>query len=341
MSSTCDAQAATSVQTPRQFFDLPPEIRNKIYSFVYQEILIYCTDKPDPRPNKNMKSRLNHVTPGYSLLLALRQMYNETKPYLNAAPISIAGDRDGALNVGDFPEEVRQCVYNLTSFDSWTYGKAFGFMRVSGDDWLDPTLLPNLREVWMAPNCTGGKYFRFPFRDWLQLVLSLLPKPGTSLEKHAVGRGGPVVVESLTTTDGGSQIAHTHSFSADRTMRASVEEMYNLLREENFVMKIPYKFEISGMDVSHRVESILGRDVLFQEWFELVVTWDSDGVRIDELPEVSERTWWKDPQGFMIYENLPDGQNCLELWSCEEPEKGKDPDAYRDRCSQIWAQLKW
>ncbi|KAJ9614342.1 hypothetical protein H2200_002478 [Cladophialophora chaetospira] len=71
-------------------------------------------------------------------------------------------------------------------------------------------------------------------------------------------------------------------------------DMKMTIEEKKLVVKSTYSFAIR---VKEKLEWPFiegGYHVSIEEWFKAIIVWDKDGIEIVNLPNIKEKSWWKD-----------------------------------------------
>lgn len=98
-------------QPTTSILDLPTEIRLRIFEYLYEEITVHITE-PSPASSFSVISK---VSPGPELLLTCRKIYEEAKPYNNAASVNVTGNERGSILSGrNFPARGLRRVQSLS-----------------------------------------------------------------------------------------------------------------------------------------------------------------------------------------------------------------------------------
>ncbi|KAJ9614350.1 hypothetical protein H2200_002486 [Cladophialophora chaetospira] len=291
------------IRSDRSLIDLPHEIRNTIYKFVYEEVTISCIlegDFDSWMSGSGPISR-NYVSPGINLLLTCRQVHIEARAFLASASITVTGDNCGQANPKNFPPHVLERVRCLTVHDE-TYHWLTPSTKVFGLKFLDRQICPNLQVIWKAfprTRARSRENFEFPYNEgMLPVVKRLLRMPCQTEEFHEKQSriNQRHILQSFKSCQGRSQVPRPGNTSS--LLATQVQFTDSLIKERDLTMKGTFEFEMRGRGHTF-VDRMQVSQVLFEERLTAVVVWDKNGVRIEELPDICSTRWWKE-----IYEQL-------------------------------------
>ena len=291
----------TCLQPPPLFLDLPTEVRLRVYELLYEEITIHCA----PRPPTNLSTgHTNHVSPDLSLLLTASKIYHEAKPFLDAAPVAVTGDSSGQANPRKFPPHV---LRRVTSLIHPNPGYLFltppkNVLELVMHDRLS---CPNLRLIHKLP------YFddldNPGFLGYVRRMLEAFrhDQPQTSRD-YPPARAAmlqnfrSIVIEEPTR----------------RYIQENLNKMDTIIKESDLTLKCSFRFFIRLIELSDAPS----RRCVDTEWFNVVMVWDRDGLRIEGFPELKSRPWWKrycernSPSN-----DVPSSVQRVEFYLIEEP----------------------
>lgn len=296
--------SSTEAPLTSSFLDLPAELRNQIYGYLYDEITITCTFDFD------CKSMLNGASPSYTnlvspdclnLLLTCRQIYLEAKPLLDSAAIIVDGDFLGQANPQNFPQHVLRRVRDLTFRYNHFYlltesSRAFGI------NFMDPEVCPNLRLI-------IREAVNLPFEEGDALSFGMMDGMTNYLTQalhvpKSVGFGNEryVAAHKLTYTKDKDGKKHPdllaplllESFPApagagtDLTTAQCVEISNAIIKRRDLTVTTVHRFNVKGALWRKRIDPHL----IFEDPAEVKITWDADGLRF-ERPDFTTRPWWQ------------------------------------------------
>ncbi len=281
---------------PLSLFDLPPEIRNKIYKYVYEEVTIDCTpgvelDQLIVRKRRSSKKR---VTPDLSLLLASQQAYVEAKSYLDSASIRVTGSFREEATPLNFPQNVMQRVHELILPANICFMLQES-MKLYGLRFFDRNIFPNLRVISLPavdPLYRASTAIEDSLLRYIALTLPIL---GASSEAdNEMNLDAPNLLDLVLTDklDLVSQSRRGPPVSQYSRNLAKGTDM--LIKSGTLVVKMSYKFIVRGYDFEEQSRAGLGSPPpFFEDQVEVTVTWDKNGMRTQVMPDLVSKMPWK------------------------------------------------
>ena len=277
----------SSAPKPVTFFSLPAEVRLKIYELVDPNIVIYCDYQP-PCSTANFWYGRGHgkwkteVTYHTELLGVCRKMNAEASSLLEKPHVIVAGFMDGRLDdTRWFMQTWSTKVYKLI-LEDWRFGYLSKWRQDFGYNFFEDGNCPNLRSI----------EFIMPYHwDWshqqtrelanLAFPARLLPLIRTWLQQSHL--------KKITGLLDLFKRACPPKWSPSH-WECPVSETNALIKERDLGVSATYTFALRGRQTTESL-LIIKANVLFEKRFKVLVVWDKDGVRIEELPDLS---WWKE-----------------------------------------------
>ncbi|KAJ9614365.1 hypothetical protein H2200_002501 [Cladophialophora chaetospira] len=266
MESSDTTHMGQMVEPSRSFLNIPAEIRNKVYGYVYDEITIHCSYKMDLQSllSEYGVPHTNHVTPNtLSLLLACRQTYVEAKPYLDSASITVTGEFGGRLHRRSFPHVLHR-ISEITFHHR------------------EETLLSGLEN------------------GLLGHIVDQLRKPDVALDDGEMGFRAPELEPGHGIEVNGKMVHDLLAFLISEDFRArnspetigdSAKRTDSLIKDRDLTMSTVYKFFVRGEFEASSVMKMPAM-VVFEEEAEVVITWDKNGIRLGNVPDFTSCQWW-------------------------------------------------
>ncbi|KAJ9614341.1 hypothetical protein H2200_002477 [Cladophialophora chaetospira] len=284
-----------SVQKPPSLLSLPYDVRVRIYEFLQPSIEVGTHSQVDAIRRKSRPSlaeQMFHV----KIMDICQQISAEMKSLPALPRLTVSGRKGGLLYYTGcgFSEWGPEKVYKLVLDDSrfaklWEGRLDFGF------PFFDRKKCPNLRVVEFSPIIkVSPDPYDTPYWHRVQghkriynITLPASPLPlVTEWLKHREGKtisGLSQQFNLATAWSTGEQ---------DPNLHQNLQQTDALVRERDLELIIHYKFGLRGTDSDWPFCDT--RNVLFEEFFEVLIVWDKDDVRIENLPEVRDMVWWRE-----------------------------------------------
>ncbi|KAJ9614340.1 hypothetical protein H2200_002476 [Cladophialophora chaetospira] len=272
------------------FLSLPAEVRMNIYKILYEEIEIYCKHEDyweDLKVNeigRRWKGEKYWYSLRYcsALLFACRQIYSEAKPVVDAAPITVSGKEHGRFRSSDFPDtwNVRSRISKLimpnevfTLNNKFLNGRRYPGTLPFDYNFRKPGKCPNLQTVWVRKLDSQDHSYSENY-DNVIYPITVLPTIYACLACQVEPAGYRSICK----------------------MRQTFKSIGGLKPSKGF-----RPGEIDMMDTcgwpTYRAQDFgdpVAEWEAFEDRFEVVIVWDKNGMRIEGLPNLKDRWWWKE-----------------------------------------------
>ncbi|KAJ9614320.1 hypothetical protein H2200_002456 [Cladophialophora chaetospira] len=267
------ARSPTLPTEPSSFMTLPAEIRLKIYALLFPE-LVMSTSLYNIHAGHGIYGIYGRysppsITPRLDIRLVCKEFFVQLNPLIVAAPVVICGSpSELRLPRRLLHTELYSRVHEVR-LQQWQFACLSNRYHYFSTQWFFD--LPNLRSVYVEPR---GYELEFP----IKLLSFIVQWLRDEHENHLPSIPLPDFIHSST--------------GIKREEAARTEEYIN---HRNVTLRGEYRFRVEARSSSRpQWETVLS------EGFRTIVVWDKHSLRMEQLPDLREKSWWK------------------EMWSAEE-----------------------